>query len=350
MTGRIVLFGATGFTGGRTAEAMLARGLRPVLAGRNPEALGARLGCETARADVTDMASVAALVGPSDVLVSTVGPFAELGGAALAAVVAAGATYLDSTGEGPFLREVFELQGPAAQRSGARLIPAFGYDFVPGVLAGALALREAGERAARVDVGYFLTGGGRWFSRGTAESAVTVASSPAFAVADGALVTEPGGRRLRTYLVDGVPRPAFSIGALEHFALPRLAPGLRTVDVHLGWFGRASTAVHRLPPPPGIALRGLRRLTTRIPREPDPAAAAAARSETVAEVFDAGGTLLARTRLRFGDPYSLTAALLAWGAAHASEIEGVGALDPVSAFGVDALVDSACADAGITIE
>jgi hypothetical protein len=343
VTGRIVLFGATGFTGGLTAEAMLARGLRPVLAGRRPEAMGARLGCDTARADVTDMASVAALVGPDDVLVSTVGPFAELGGAALAAVVSAGATYLDSTGEGSFIREVFELQGPAAERAGARLVPAFGNDYVPGVLAGALALREAGERASRVDVGYFLTGGGRWFSRGTVDSALGVAGGPGFTVADGALVTEPVGRRLRHYEVDGVPRAAFSVGATEHLALPRLAPGLRSVDVHLGWFGRMSEAVHRLPPPPGFALRGLRTLASRIPREPG---TAAVRGETIAEVFDAGGTLLARTRVRFGDPYSLTAALLAWGAEHASDIEGVGALDPVSAFGLDTL---AAADVGMSV-
>lgn len=333
VTGRIVLFGATGFTGGRTAEAMLARGLRPVLAGRAPEALGERLGCETARADVTDMASVAALVGPDDVLVSTVGPFAELGGAALAAVVSTGATYLDSTGEGSFIREVFELQGPAAERAGARLVPAFGNDYVPGVLAGALALRRAGERAARVDVGYFLTGGGRWFSRGTAESVLGTAAGPGYTVAHGALVAEPIGRRLRTYTIDGVPRPAFSIGGTEQFALPRLAPGLRTVDVHLGWFGPATGLVHRLPPPP----RFVRGLVSRIPRDPDPAATAAVRSETVAEVFDDGGTLLARTRVRFGDPYTLTAALLAWGAEHASGIEGTGALDPVSAFGLDTL-------------
>ena len=340
-----MLFGATGYTGGRTAEAMRARGLTPVLAGRDPERLAVlaeRLGCETARADVTDMASVAALVGPEDVLVTTVGPFARLGGAALAATVSAGATYLDSAGEPAFIREVFELQGPAAERSGARLVTAFGNDYVPGVLAGALALREAGEAAARVDVGYFVVGRGRLFSRGTVESSLGVASSPAYTVRDGVLQTEPGARRLRTYDVDGVPRPAFSVGASEHFALPRLHPGLRTVDVHLGWFGRASGAVHassRLPAPPAIVAKGLGVLVRRMPRDPDPAALAAARSQTIAEVFDAGGTLLARTRVHYGEPYGVTADLLAWGAGRALErgVEGVGALDPVSAFGLDTL-------------
>jgi short subunit dehydrogenase-like uncharacterized protein len=41
MSARIVLFGATGYTGARTAEAMVGRGLRPVLAGRDPDRLAA---------------------------------------------------------------------------------------------------------------------------------------------------------------------------------------------------------------------------------------------------------------------------------------------------------------------
>jgi short subunit dehydrogenase-like uncharacterized protein len=35
MTGRIVLYGATGYMGGLTARAMIASGMRPVLAGRD---------------------------------------------------------------------------------------------------------------------------------------------------------------------------------------------------------------------------------------------------------------------------------------------------------------------------
>ena len=39
-------------------------------------------------------------------------------------------------------------------------MPAFGYDYVPGNLAGALALTRAGERARQVEIGYFLTRAG----------------------------------------------------------------------------------------------------------------------------------------------------------------------------------------------
>jgi short subunit dehydrogenase-like uncharacterized protein len=364
VTARIVLFGATGYTGGRTARAMAARGLRPVLAGRDParlDALATELGgLETARADVTDERSVAALVGRGDVLVSTVGPFAKLGAPAVAAAIDAGAIYLDSTGEPPFIRQVVERHGPAAARSGATLLTAFGNDYVPGVLAGALALRAAGDTAARVDVGYFITGAGKGqpFSRGTLESLVGVATEQVYAWRDGELRTEAAGARLRTFDVAGRPRPGVTIGASEQFALPRLAPGLRTVDVYLGWFGPASQAVHlgsRVTPllgrVPGAArvVGALAGLVTRTASdEPSPAALAGATSHFVAEVFDATGTLLARTRLTAPDAYAITADLLAWGAGRAAEhgVRGTGALDAVAAFGLDELTAGA-AEAGI---
>ncbi|HYH29495.1 MAG TPA: saccharopine dehydrogenase NADP-binding domain-containing protein [Pseudonocardia sp.] len=362
MSGRIVLFGATGYTGGRTAEAMVARGLRPVLAGRDADRLSAlaqRLGgLETAVARVTEEASVAALVGRGDVLVSTVGPFTTLGAPALAAAVRAGAVYLDSTGEPPFIRAVHERWGPAAQRSGAALLPAFGNDYVPGVLAGALALRAAGEAADRVDVGYFLTGlgAGRPFSRGTLRSLAGTANAPLYAWRDGALRTEPAGARMRTFDVAGRPLPGVTIGASEQFALPRIAPALRTVDVYLGWFGRASAAVHagaRLAPllsrVPGRAVAAVTdALTRRVPADPAADALADAQSHVVAEVFDGTGTLLARTRLAAPEPYAITAGLLAWGAGRAAEhgVRGTGALDAVAAFGLAELVAGA-AEAGI---
>ena len=94
-------------------------------------------------------------------LVSTVGPFAKWGEPAVRAAIAAGGTYIDTTGEPAFIRRVFEEFGAPAARGPARaLLTAMGYDFVPGALAGALALEEAGEAAVRVDVGYYALGGG----------------------------------------------------------------------------------------------------------------------------------------------------------------------------------------------
>ena len=137
MTASIVLFGATGYTSGCIAQEMAARGLQPVLAGRNAAEL-ARLveglgGLQTVTADVSDAGSVRALIGEGDVQVSTVGPFMRLGEAVLSAAVQVGAIYLDSTGEPPFLRRVFEEFGPLAARSAASLLTAFGNGYAFGL-------------------------------------------------------------------------------------------------------------------------------------------------------------------------------------------------------------------------
>jgi short subunit dehydrogenase-like uncharacterized protein len=157
MPPRIVVFGATGYTGRLTAERLVAQGERPVLAGRSEQRLSElaeRLdGLELQVADVDRPETVAALLAPGDVLLSTVGPFVRWGEPALRATIAAGGVYIDSTGEPPFIRRVFEEFGPPARRAGATLLTAMGYDFVPGTLAGALALEDAGEAAVRVDVG-----------------------------------------------------------------------------------------------------------------------------------------------------------------------------------------------------
>jgi len=239
--GRIVLFGATGYTGRLAAEAMVERGLRPVLAARGRErleAMAAELGgLESAVADVGDPTSVRALVERGDVLVTTVGPFARWGGPAADAASAAGAHYIDSTGEPAFIREVFERYGAAAERSGSGMLTAFGYDWVPGNLAGGLALERAGKAAVRVDVGYFTTGKAS-MSGGTMASTVGALASKSFAFRDGGLRTERSAKRVRSFDVDGGKREAISVGSSEHFGLPRVAPQLREVNAYLGWFGQ----------------------------------------------------------------------------------------------------------------
>ena len=347
---RIVLFGASGYTGRLTAEALAAAGARPVLAGRDRtrlEALAARLGgLPVAEADSSRPDSVRALVGAGDVLVSTVGPFLTRGEPAIRAAVEAGATYLDSTGEPPFLRRVFEELGPRAAGRCA-LVPAFGYDFVPGNLAGALALSEA-PAATRVTVGYFATGRGG-FSSGTMASGAGLLLEPGFAWRDGRLHRERTARRVRSFRIGGRDRLAVSYAGSEHYALPRLAPGLREVDVYLGWFGRRSRAVQavsaagaplaRLPGARSLARAVTGPLSRRTGRGPDEPARRAARSVVVAVAADDRGRELAQVHLQGPDPYTLTARLLAWGATHADGggISGTGALGPVDAFGLAAL-------------
>lgn len=365
MPGRIVLLGATGYTGRLVADAMVARGLRPVLAGRDEgrlddlsRSLGA--GLDTARSDVADPPSVRALVERGDVLVSTVGPFVRHGGPAAAAAADAGAHYLDSTGEPPFIRRVFGRYGRAAELSGAGMITAFGYDFVPGNLAGAIALKRAGDRATRVDVGYFLTGdaGLASMSGGTRASLVAVTAAPAFAFRGGRVITERSARRVRTFRVGSRRLAGVSVGGSEHFALPRLAPGLEEVNDFLGWFGPASRAMQvfsaatalgmKLPGVAGMWESAAPRLASGSTGGPDAASRSRSGSHVVAIALDAEGRELSEVHVTGVDPYSFTGSILAWGAerAAADGVRASGALGPVDAFGLDALVVG-CREAGI---
>jgi short subunit dehydrogenase-like uncharacterized protein len=231
MRGRIVLFGATGYTGAMTARALVARGAKPVLAARSAERLE-RLaeqlgGLETRIADVTRPETVRALVQDRDVLVSTVGPFLRWGAPAIEAAIDASAVYIDSTGEPAFIRRVFEHYGRRAEETGASLLTAFAYDWVPGNLAGALALREAGGEATRIQIGYFGQGtAGR--SGGTQASLISALLEPSFALRGGRLRTERLGARVRKFnLGDSRGRLAISGGGSEHLTLPALHPQLR---------------------------------------------------------------------------------------------------------------------------
>jgi short subunit dehydrogenase-like uncharacterized protein len=364
MAARIVLFGATGYTGELTARAMVQRGLRPVLAARRLqplEALAGELGGLEARAaDVERPATVRGLVERGDVLVSTVGPFVRFGEPAVEAAVAAGAHYLDSTGEGPFIRAVFERFGPRAQASGCGLLTAMGYDWVPGNLVGALALRDAGPAATAVEIGYFAPGaGGFAMSGGTRASAAGVMLEPSFARRGGRIVTERGGRSLRRFaLRPGKEAAGISVGSSEAFALPRVHPALQDVGVYLGWFGPASRgmqglslATSALGRVPGVKA-GLGALTGRVVRGstggPDVTERARSRSVVVARALAAGGDVLAEARVEGVNGYDFTAAMLAWGAEAAAGggLQGTGALGPVDGFGLDAL-ERGAAEAGI---
>jgi short subunit dehydrogenase-like uncharacterized protein len=364
MSGDIVVFGATGYTGELVSEALVEQGVKPVLAARSQarlDALSSKLGggLETRVADVGAPDSVRAIVSRGDVLVATVGPFVRWGAPAVEAAIAAGAHYLDSTGEGPFIADVFERYGGGAQSAGCGLVTAFGYDWVPGNLAAALAVQEAGPDAVRVDTGYFITGGGMGgMSGGTRASAAGVLTRTTYTYRDGRLVDERGAKRVRTFDVRGHRRPAISVGSSEQFALPAQFPQLREVNTYLGWFGGMSrfmqvqsAAFSGLAKVPGFQA-GAEGLLGRVIKGstggPDAEARAAGGSHVLATAYDSAGRELATATVTGVSGYTFTGRVLAWGAQRAltQGLEGTGALGPTQAFGIDGLREG-CAAAGL---
>jgi short subunit dehydrogenase-like uncharacterized protein len=360
--GRVVVFGATGFTGRLLAHALVGRGLRPVLAGRTPaklQALADELGgLETAPANVSDPRSIRRLVNAGDVLATTVGPFARYGKAALDAAIATGAHYVDSTGESGFVRSVFADAGPRAAASGSSLLTAFGYDFVPGNLAAGLALRQAGSAATRVATAYFFEGDAKP-SSGTAATMVGGLTDPSHLLRGGKLVLTPTGRKLRVFSDHGVRRPAVLLGSTESLALPRTFPQLTDVANYLGWLGKSSyampavsfgTGLLRLP---GVRTRVKRRadrLASVTGQGPSEASRRNQRSVAIAVASDASNKQLASVRVEGPNGYDLTAELMAWAASELAHgrVEAIGALGPVDGFGLDRLVEG-CRSAGLVV-
>ena len=178
----LVLFGATGFTGGLTA-AYLAdhgpEGLRWGLAGRNlakleqvRSALGeAGAGVELIVADSGDPVALADLAARTQVVLSTVGPYVGRGEALVGACADAGTDYCDITGEGEFVDRMYVAHHQTAVASGARLVHGCGFDSIPHDL-GAMFTVEHLPADVPIDLRGVVRAGGLP-SGGTFETAMT---------------------------------------------------------------------------------------------------------------------------------------------------------------------------------
>jgi short subunit dehydrogenase-like uncharacterized protein len=283
------------------------------------------------------------------VVIATVGPFSRHGWAAAQVCADNGGTYLDSTGEPPFIRRVADRLGPLAVERGAVLAPAFGYDFVPGQLAAVHALRQA-PTATGIRVGYFTAGGGagRWTSGGTEASIASIIAEPSYAWRRGRLVTERAAARVHAFPASGGALTAISVGGTEHLFLPRTFAQLRDVDVYLGWAGgrsrlvQAGSAVTSLVTRVPGSRTAIDRATSRFVRGstggPSEADRAKVRSRVIAHAVGDDGAVLARCELQGPNPYDLTASLLQLTARRLRDGEvkpAPGVLGPAELLGVD---------------
>jgi short subunit dehydrogenase-like uncharacterized protein len=221
----VVLLGATGFTGRLTA-AHLARRLagtttRWAIAGRDQrklEALRDELpgdpGLEVA--DVTDPTSLLALARSTDVLATTVGPYARYGEAVVGACVEAGTEYADITGEPGFVKTIRERFDAAAREAGIRLVSACGFDSVPHDLGVRFTVRQLPDDAPTTVRGYVHATGR--FSGGTAASALDAISRRSLPRA-----RQDGHRQVRK--VATVPARIHRVPELDAWGVP-----LPTID------------------------------------------------------------------------------------------------------------------------
>ncbi len=133
MTNPWMIYGATGYTGELAAREAAARGLRPVLAGRNAETVGTlarELGLEHRAFGLDDPGALARVIEGMAAVLHCAGPFVRTSRAMVLACLTGRAHYLDITGEIAVFEKVL-ARGEEARQAGVALLPGVGFDVVP---------------------------------------------------------------------------------------------------------------------------------------------------------------------------------------------------------------------------
>ncbi len=152
----LIVFGATSFVGQLLCRRLVERQgvdgpLTWAIAGRDAaklERVATETGADVERivADASDADALAAMVGDTRVVVSTVGPYALYGSDLVAAVAEAGTDYCDLTGETQWMRRMIDAHAATAEASGARIVHTCGFDSIPSDLGVWFTQQQAVER------------------------------------------------------------------------------------------------------------------------------------------------------------------------------------------------------------
>ncbi len=151
----ILLWGATGFTGGLVLDYLISRysnDLRIAVGGRSESKLAARLGGENSKikifvADLTDRSNLINMLSQCKVCISTAGPFSHIGSPLVSACIDSGCDYCDITGESTWVKTLQEEFGNQAKSKGVLILNCCGFDSLPADLTsfiGCQRLREIG--------------------------------------------------------------------------------------------------------------------------------------------------------------------------------------------------------------
>ncbi len=352
----VLLFGATGYTGALTAEALGRRDADFVVAGRNLaklEAIAERTGASDVRqAEVGDVDGLTRALGDVKALITTVGPFLQLGDTAAEAAVRAGVHYVDSTGESAFIDRLVGAFGARAADAGIVMAPAMGFDEVPADVAATLAV-EGMERADLV-LTYAMP---KRASTGTLRTLATnIVTSDARWVSNGSRTTVATASRRRWAPMPAPMGPKLSVAF--PFSIGELAPmhlDLNSLELY-GIVARAQAGAMRASMP--VVKQALRMRPVQgainmvLDRMPDGPGEAKRRRDRWSILAEArSGDEWRNVSLRGVDVYGLTAETLAAGALKlARDGHGSGGvMAPVPAIGLDTLHKELIA-AGVDIQ
>ena len=206
---RILIYGANGYTGELIAEEATRRGLKPILGGRNRDALEAlarRLRLTRRVFELGDAAEVTRNLDGVDVLLNCAGPFVDTCPPLLDACLSLNVHYLDITGE----IDVYALCHHAhnrARHQGVVVVPGVGFDVVPTDCLAAM-LKERLPDATELVLAFEAQGG---TSPGTARTGIAGLARGGRVRSNGEIVDVPLAWKVREFERDGIRRSAMTI-------------------------------------------------------------------------------------------------------------------------------------------
>jgi short subunit dehydrogenase-like uncharacterized protein len=344
MSQRIMIYGATGYTGKLVAAEAVRRGLDVILAGRDADKLKAvaePLGCDAQAAALSDAPRLRAALEDVAAVLHIAGPFSHTSRPMVDACLATRTHYLDVTGE----IDVFESiarRHREAEAADVLLLPGVGFDVVP---TDCLAVHTSARVEEPTTLRLAIAGMDGGISRGTAKSAIESIGDGLRIRQDGILRTRPPGSLERSFdfgagPTRGLAMPWGDVATAFH------STAIPNIEVYFILSGRMPTLMKasRLVMPilrlPAVQ-RFLKTRVDAMPEGPDEATRNGTRALLLAEVEGPGGQL-ARSLLETPSGYAFTppAAVEAARRAAAGEAPS-GFHTPATAFGADFVLDLA---------
>jgi len=335
---RWMIYGATGYTGQLVVEEAVRRGHRPIIAGRNPEKLDViaeQYDLDYVAFRLDDEKTIAEAIADVDIVYHAAGPFIHTSDPMIRACLATNTHYLDITGEISVFENTYSYDD-AARKVGIALISGAGFDVIPSDCLGAY-VAEKIVGATHLETGIFGFAGA---SAGTSKSAIEMIPGGWFSRRDGKLVKSSFGKDSMSFVLpDGKTRHAVA-SPWGDLSVSYRTTGIPNISSYLT-MQPAITTIGRIVYPiaslilKNSAIRSLAKdLVERIASPPDERTRTEAKSYIYARASNPAGQS-ASAWLTTLEPYQYTAKVAILAIERLVELNPIGALSPVQAFGVD---------------
>lgn len=229
-----MIYGANGYTGQLIAQKAKRRGLRPILAGRNAQAvsgLARELGFESRVFACESGDEMNKYLSDVDLVLHCAGPFSATSAPMLEACLKTKTHYLDITGEISVFESIHS-QTERIRQAGVVAIPGVGFDVVPtdGVAA---MLKDKLPEATSLALAFKSSGS---ISAGTAKTAIEGLGHDGAIRQDGKIVSVPAAYDVRKIRFNKNEEPAVTIPwgdvatAFYSTGIPNIRVYLRTTE------------------------------------------------------------------------------------------------------------------------